>query len=442
MKADLETRIGSWLGIAECRDFLDAIRTLRSVSVRLKPASMHPDELPVGPAVPWCRQGRYWNGETAPARHLAYLAGAYYIQEAGAMLAISALRELGDFSRARIVDLAAAPGGKSTQAAELNPQGLLLANEPDHRRRQALLWNHVRHRSDNTVISGLNLRALAAMLPEYFDVAILDAPCSGEGLLAKGQLGLADWSLGKIRRLAALQRQLLDCAMNLLKPGGILVYSTCTFAPEENEEQVRFLLDAGMSPIPFPDRLPASPALSPDPAVLSCCRRLWPHRDQAAGAFVALLQKPDIIPHNKPAIQEIWPRTCQLPLPSTLGPTPLYQKKGILSYLPYAPLPEALVHAAVQIGSPLCDGPRGRRPLFGYHRFIPAEFALNLSREEAELYHRGEPAGRPGGNGYWAVRWQNLPLGLIEKTDRETISLLPAPLRLSVAQGAMRSNRM
>lgn len=440
MKPDLAERIRSWLGRKECEEFFAAIRAPIPGSVRINTCRPPPADLPLGEPVPWYGSGYRWAGSEPPSRHPAYLGGSYYIQEAGAMLVISALGASCDLDKARVLDLAAAPGGKSTQAAELTPNGLLVANEIDPRRRQALIWNLVRHRCDNTLVTGRSPEDLAASLPGYFDVVILDAPCSGEGLLAKGKLSLSEWGIGRIRRMAALQRQLLRCARTLLRPGGVLAYSTCTFAPEENEDQIRLLMEDGMIPLPFPAQLPASPALSDMPEVASCSRRLWPHRDRSAGAFAALLQKPaGPLPTDPGAL--VFPRLSSLPFPSTLEQTPLYQKNGILSRLSYSPLPASLHQAAVQIGTPICDEPRGRRPLFGCHRFIPEEMTLNLSEEEARCFHRGETAVQLPREGLWTVAWSGLKLGLMEREKGRSLNLLPLPLRTPSNQGETRSSR-
>lgn len=440
MKGDLAERITSWLGQSECRDFFDAIRLPPEPSVRINTRIIPPANLPFGEAVPWCRDGYRWEGTEPPSRNPAYLGGSYYIQEAGAMLAVSALGKCRDLCNARIIDLAAAPGGKSTHVSELAEKGMLVANEIDSRRRQALIWNLVRHHCDNTLVTGRNAHHLAAMLPGYFDAVILDAPCSGEGLLAKGQLSLSEWGIGRIRRMAALQRQLLGCAATLLRPGGVLAYSTCTFAPEENEEQVQFMIESGMIPVPFSDILPASPALSENPQIFCCSRRLWPHRDHSAGAFAALLQKPDgPVPESR--LPHIHPRSSSLPFPSLLEQVPLYQKNGIFSRLTCSSLPACLYDAAIQIGTPVCDEPRGRRPLFGSHRFFPEDLILDLSEEEARLFHQGETAVLPPDEGFWAVRWSGLTLGVLERRSGRAVNLLPHPLRTPANQGDIRSRR-
>jgi 16S rRNA C967 or C1407 C5-methylase (RsmB/RsmF family) len=444
MKSEFKERLKYWLGEAECEAFLRAIKEEIRPSVRLNTTQAPPPFLPLGETVPWCRSfGHFWLGYEAPSRHPAYLGGAYYIQEASAMLAVSALKDIIGLKGARILDLAAAPGGKTTQAAELADQGLVVANEVDQSRRQALIWNILRHRIDNTLVTGLQAHTLARMLPGFFDVVLLDAPCSGEGLMAKGQTSPADWGISRVKRLAALQRQLLLQARTLLKPGGTLVYSTCTFSPEENEEQVLGMIKNGMEPLIFPAHLPASPPLSDQEGVQRCSRRLWPHRHPAAGAFVAILRRPDndMIPSPDP-VESVLPEQARLPWSSTLTEIPLYQKRGILSYLPFPHLPRVLFDAAIQLGTPICDVPRGRQPQFGSHRFFPSDRILDLTDDEAARYHRGESAVEPPSQGFWVLRWRGLPLGLVEKTQAGTLSKLPRPLLLCPGQesDSMRSS--
>lgn len=436
MNTSFQNRLTSWLGEAEKEAFLEAISQEIVPSVRLNQTLPSPPGLPLGEEIPWNRTtGRRWLGIESPARHSAYLGGAYYIQEASAMLAVSALKEYTSLKGARILDLAAAPGGKTTQAGELAEQGLVVANEVDQRRRQALIWNILRHRIDNTVVTGLQAHTLARMLPGFFDVVLLDAPCSGEGLMAKGQTSLADWGIGRVKRLAALQRQLLQQARILLRPGGILVYSTCTFSPEENEDQVSWMIETGMEPAVFPLNLPASLPLSDQEAVQLCARRLWPHRHPAAGAFAALLRRPEEeLLTAIPSAEPVFPEPARLPWASTLEETPLYQKRGILSYLPFPQLPRSLFDAAIQLGTPICDVPRGRQPQFGSHRFFPTDRILEVTDEEATRYQQGILSVEPPSLGYWVLRWRGLQLGLVEGTRTGGQNILPRPLHLHPGQ--------
>ncbi|NIM14564.1 MAG: RNA methyltransferase, partial [Candidatus Aminicenantes bacterium] len=187
-------RMEQLLGSAEASQFMEAIRQVSPKTVRYNPKQAIPDELP-GKAVPWCEPyGRSWESHTPPSQTIEYTAGKYYIQEASAMLAISAASRVIDFSDKIVLDLTAAPGGKATQAAELIHSGYLVANEVIRKRVNALTWNINRHRLNNVIITSLQTGFLAQALPGFFDIVIVDAPCSGEGLFQKGKHSPGNWS--------------------------------------------------------------------------------------------------------------------------------------------------------------------------------------------------------------------------------------------------------
>jgi 16S rRNA C967 or C1407 C5-methylase (RsmB/RsmF family) len=287
------TRMEQLLGTAEAGQLMDALQQISPKSVRYNRKQCSPDELN-GSEVPWCSPyGRYWEETTLPSRTLEYASGCYYIQEASAMLAISASSRVIDFSDKIVLDLTAAPGGKATQAAELIDSGYLVANEVIKKRVHALAWNVNRHRLNNVIVTSIPTRALAEALPGFFDVVVVDAPCSGEGLFTRQKHSLEKWSQKNVRFCAARQTSILKDAAELVRPGGFLVYATCTFAPEENERQVEKLLDEHFLPVPLPDDLPVSPAVSGNEKVLLCSRRIFPHREGGAGAFVSVMRKED-----------------------------------------------------------------------------------------------------------------------------------------------------
>ena len=232
-------------------------------------------------------------------------AGAYYMQEPSATgpAAVLAARP-GE----RILDLCAAPGGKSTQlAAALRGTGLLWCNEYVPARARLLQQNLERCGVRQAVVSSGDTGRLCRALPDFFDGVLVDAPCSGEGLFRKEPQALADWSENTVRLCAARQDMILDNAAGAVRPGGRLVYSTCTFAPEEDELVIaRFLLhhpDFALEPIDVPWGMPgfSLPALAafgaPDacPADLTHCRRILPQHG-GEGHFIARLRRADTAP--------------------------------------------------------------------------------------------------------------------------------------------------
>ncbi|MCR5669857.1 MAG: RsmF rRNA methyltransferase first C-terminal domain-containing protein [Butyrivibrio sp.] len=192
-------------------------------------------------SIPWEKRGFYYEGDAAPGKHPYHEAGLYYIQEPSAMAPVSFLDpKPGD----RVLDLCAAPGGKSTQIADrLSGEGLLVTNEINRDRAKILSLNIERMGIGNALVLNEDSAHLADVFEGYFDKILVDAPCSGEGMFRKNEAAFSEWSEENVKLCAARQEEILDNAAKMLLPGGRLVYSTCTFAPEENEENVfKFLM--------------------------------------------------------------------------------------------------------------------------------------------------------------------------------------------------------
>lgn len=190
--------------------------------------------------VPWAENGYYYEKEDFPGKHPYHEAGVYYIQEPSAMAPVTLLEpQPGD----RILDLCAAPGGKSTQiGAKMKGEGLLLANEIHPARAKILSENIERMGIRNACVTNETPQHLAQVFPEYFNRILVDAPCSGEGMFRKNEDACDEWSPENVIICGERQDEILDCAARMLVPGGRLVYSTCTFAPMENEGSIfRFL---------------------------------------------------------------------------------------------------------------------------------------------------------------------------------------------------------
>jgi len=223
--------------------------------------------------VPWCPGGWYYAAESRPGRHPWHAAGLYYIQEPSAMSAAELLApEPGEL----VLDLAAAPGGKATQIAErLAGRGLLVANEIHPARARVLSENIERMGIANAVVASEPPDRLAARFPAFFDAVMLDAPCSGEGMFRKDPDAVREWSEAAVQACAARQAGILDEAAKMVRPGGRLVYSTCTFNREENEETIARFLER-----------------RPD-FELRRSLRLFPHRERGEGHYAALLVRRD-----------------------------------------------------------------------------------------------------------------------------------------------------
>lgn len=281
--------------------FLQAAGDERKYGLRVNTLKISPGEFekivpfPVA-KIPWIPNGYYVSREDEPARHPFYAAGLYYLQEPSAMTPASRLKAMpGD----RVLDLCAAPGGKATElAARLKGQGLLVANDINQARCRALLRNMELFGVKNSMITNEPPHNLAARFPEYYDKIMVDAPCSGEGMFRKNPAVMDSWREKGPAYFSLLQKEIILHAADMLKPGGQLLYSTCTFAPEENEGVITHLLAKrqDMELIPMEDYEGFSPGiLSFDGQDFhedcSLCRRIWPHRMEGEGHFMALLKK-------------------------------------------------------------------------------------------------------------------------------------------------------
>ncbi len=190
--------------------------------------------------VPWEQSGFYYDSGETPGKHPFHEAGVYYIQEPSAMAPAAYLEaKPGE----RVLDLCAAPGGKTTQIASyMRNEGILVCNEIHSARAKILSENVERMGIRNALVSNETPQHLAEVFGEYFDRILVDAPCSGEGMFRKNEEACNEWSPENVQLCADRQDEILDCADLMLRPGGRLVYSTCTFAPDENEGSIaRFL---------------------------------------------------------------------------------------------------------------------------------------------------------------------------------------------------------
>lgn len=244
--------------------------------------------------IPWIDNGVYYDGALRPAKHPYYYAGLYYLQEPSAMTPANRLEiKPGE----RVLDICAAPGGKSTElGARLNGQGVLFTNDISNSRAQALLKNIELFGIGNAVVMSEAPYKLAKKLPEYFDKILIDAPCSGEGMFRKDAAVMRAWTEKSNETYSALQREIIDYAVQMLKPGGKLLYSTCTFSPRENEESVSYLLEnhPEFHLIPIEGYEGFEKGLAQygnGSGELEKCVRIWPQRMQGEGHFLAYFEK-------------------------------------------------------------------------------------------------------------------------------------------------------
>lgn len=281
----------------ELEAFLASYDRPRQAGLRVNPLKTDccPDltQFVTGP-ISWARDGYFLRPGARPGLHPYHEAGLYYLQEPSAMAPAALLDpQPGE----RVLDLCAAPGGKSTQlAAAMAGRGLLVSNEINPKRARILSRNLERMGVSNALVLNEDPRRLQARFAGCFDKILVDAPCSGEGMFRKEPDAVADWSGQLVQMCARRQQEILASAARMLRPGGRLVYSTCTFSPEENEGVISQFLkahpDFAVEAVPAPWFSPGRPDWVADPAPgLEQTFRLWPHRLPGEGHFAAVLRR-------------------------------------------------------------------------------------------------------------------------------------------------------
>ena len=264
--------------------FLESLERPRAVALRFNPLKGDMPALPfVTDPVPWEPMGYYYDPEERPGLHPYHEAGVYYLQEASAMAPVQLLDpQPGE----RICDLCAAPGGKTTQiAGRMAGEGFLLCNEINPKRAKILSRNIERLGVINALVTNEHPQTLADRYPGFFDRVLIDAPCSGEGMFRKEEAAVTDWSEATVEMCARRQAEILRSGAQLVRPGGLLVYSTCTFSPEEDEMAVAAFLRQ------HPEFVPEQVCAPWFESGKNGAFRLWPHKLRGDGHFAAVLRR-------------------------------------------------------------------------------------------------------------------------------------------------------
>lgn len=419
----------------EAEQLLAALQGPSPVSIRANPLK------PVGLAgeqVPWCLNGRYLGERPVFTLDPLFHAGAYYVQEAGSMLLEQAFLAAGTLPRdAVVLDLCAAPGGKSTHLASLiPPDALLVCNEPVRSRQDALMENLWKWGRADVVVTGAEPNAFAALGP-CCDLILVDAPCSGEGMFRKDPHARAQWGPNLVEGCATRQRHILDAAWALLKPGGHLIYSTCTWETCENEDQVQRLTDRGAEVIP----ITTDPAWGVQANELGL--RCYPHRVRGEGFFIALVRKPEAGDGSMPGLA---PATSNPPIPAHVGDwlrTDRDQHVTERDDVLYAvdPCWASFVHElaiALRVcapGIPVALRKGGSwlpHPALALNELLhPRAFAaVHIDHQTALGYLRGEALLAANAAGTVLVRHQNIPLGWANGAGNRYNNRWPAPWRI------------
>lgn len=362
--------------------------------------------------------------------------GCYYIQEPSAMLVSHFLNVQEDDY---ILDMCGAPGGKTCAiASQLNEQGLMITNDIVPLRAKILSENVEKFGLKNTIVTNCDPLNFQQYLPEFFDKIILDAPCSGEGMFRKLDQAIKTWSIEKINECSYIQKNLLDTAMSLLKPGGQLIYSTCTYNTQENEQQIKYLLEHyDCKLIPLQKSYGMQPGIEMNEAV-----RLYPHHYQGEGHFIALIQKngqpqkhkykalkPQISKQNQKLVDDFFQQYLNIKTPTYLYDN--YQH--IYALLPQ--FPELKGIRILRNGLYLGECKK--------NRFEPSH-ALALTLKKADVkqsytYHEndqeiikylhGEAIQGTSQKGYGVIFVEDFPLSFYKESQGQAKNLYPKGLR-------------
>lgn len=408
--------------------------------------------------VSWAREGYYYDAASQPGRHVLHEAGAYYIQEPSAMAAVAALEpQPGE----RILDLCAAPGGKTTQiAGRMQGQGLLVANEVIGERAKILSQNVERMGISNCVVCSEKPERMAALFPCFFDRILVDAPCSGEGMFRKEEAARGEWSPEAVRLCTVRQAMILEEAAKMLRPGGVLVYSTCTFSPEENEGMISAFLRAhgeySIEEISIKETARFSPGRADwtrEPAEkIAHTLRLWPHLLRGEGHYVARLRRETAGTESgcgeKDLREPVQDKKLCKPIESFLTEE-LGLKKDWIARRP---------GQVLRFGEQLYLTPVGMIPLAGVkvlrpglhlltekkNRFEPAHAlamalapedtgrAKRLTEQEAQAWLRGESVGCQEERGWMLLVYEGYPLGFGKASGGQIKNHYPKGLRKSL----------
>ena len=384
---------------------------------------------------PIVENGYLYDENYHPGRSAYFLAGLYYIQEPSAMLVADALPiEPDDF----VLDMCAAPGGKSCEiASRLTGEGVLIANDIEASRARVLSENVERFGLDNTIVTNVDPMRFTKQFQEAFDKIVLDAPCSGEGMFRKLEQAVDTWSEDKVLECAHIQKNLLKGAYDMLKQGGMVIYSTCTYSYEENEAMVHFAVDElGFELLPLSKTHGLCPGVDLDEVV-----RCYPHHYRGEGHFIALLRKPGNSPRKvvrpmKPQVSQAGLKVLKAFYQEALNkkvPAYIIENNGHL-YAIKKNFPELKGIRILRNGLYLGEVRK--------NRFIPSySLALTLTKEdvkrsydypcdseEIKKYIHGETLEGTGNKGFGVIFVDGYPLSFYKESN-QVKNLFPKGLR-------------
>ncbi|MBQ4531505.1 MAG: RsmB/NOP family class I SAM-dependent RNA methyltransferase [Lachnospiraceae bacterium] len=421
-------RMENMLG-EEYAEFLASYEKERVYGLRINTLKMQAEEalrkLPFQlEPVSWCDTGFYYKEEERPGKSPYHEAGLYYIQEPSAMITA----ELAQIKPGeKVLDLCAAPGGKTTQiACKLQGEGILVSNEINSARAAILSQNVERMGIKNGIVTNENPKRLSEHFVSYFDKIIVDAPCSGEGMFKKEPIAVAEWSEENVENCAKRQAEILTCAAKMLKPGGRIVYSTCTFAKQENEDTIENFVKEN------------------EEFQIISMHRIWPHKEKGEGHFAAVLEKEGEV---GTAREILWGRKIEK---SLLKQYEEFAKDTLQISFDKEFIMFGDNLYALPAGAPNLDKLKVLRPglhlgSFKKKRFEPShalshalkpeecKHVLNLSYEQLEVlsYLKGETIHKEGEEkGWYLVCVEGIPMGFAKYSNGMFKNHYPKGLRI------------
>lgn len=433
------SRMASLLSAGEYEKFLAVYQSPLFEAVRLNHYKSHSIFSTFDQTVPWCQDGRYLSATSnLSGNHPLHHAGAFYFQEPSAMAVV----EMMDIQPDDVVlDIAAAPGGKATQiASKLSQQGLLIANDVDSQRAQALMFNVERLGLTQVVVTQHDPQHLKQIIPEMFDQILIDAPCSGEGMFRQDLHARRAWSIEHVQACQYRQQLLIENAVPLLKVGGKITYSTCTFSPEENEQLIASFLSRHRD-----FKLIQHPlfCLFDQQTTHGIGVKLFPHLVKGEGHYVAILQhqgtatkQPNYQHRMRNPLPGLWKIFAQhtLKYPEIFTPNFILGERLFLIPLKYR------YHAALHtLRAGIYLGDMDKQVFYPTHHFAhtlsPKDVKqhLDFSFNDPQLfrYLKGEELATTLEDGWVLVTVDGLSLGWGKASKNRLKNHYPKGLRLS-----------
>lgn len=282
-----KNNIQTLLGEQQSYEYFKSLEQEEVTSVRYHPHRSYRLEQ-ISDNIQWEASGNYLSERPVFALDPAWHAGAYYVQESSSMLTGYVCKQILGETPVKVLDFCAAPGGKTTHLLSILPkESLLVSNEIIPKRNHILVENVERWGNSYNIVTKGEAEDFAA-LEQFFDIVVVDAPCSGEGLFRRQPEAIHEWSEENVKTCSARQEHILSHIHNCIKTGGYLCYSTCTFEPSENEEQVTKLLQSGLYELIY---LTANSLHGVREGHIPGTLRCWPHLVKGSGFFIALLKK-------------------------------------------------------------------------------------------------------------------------------------------------------